>query len=74
MMAIDVVLSTGSRHDQIRRKAEAVVYNFCIQGFRVAITDCGQKSIFSSHSMLSRAEIQWHRQLTGVITPKPLIG
>jgi hypothetical protein len=31
--AIAVVLVTSLRWDQIRQKAESVVYNFCIQGF-----------------------------------------
>jgi hypothetical protein len=29
-----MVLVAGLRRDQIRRKAEAAVYNFCIQGFQ----------------------------------------
>jgi hypothetical protein len=47
---------------------------FVFKDFRVAITDCGQKSSFSDHSALSKARFQQHCQLQKVITPRPLIG
>jgi hypothetical protein len=47
---------------------------FVFMDFRVAIMDCGQKSIFSGHSVLSKTGFQQHCQLRKVITPRTLIG
>jgi hypothetical protein len=43
MTVIVVVLCTGSRHDQIRRKYEKVIYEFDIQGFLSCLFDVASK-------------------------------
>jgi hypothetical protein len=43
MMAIVVVLCTGSRHNQIHQKYEKVIYEFGIQGFLSYIFDATSK-------------------------------
>jgi hypothetical protein len=43
MTAIVVVLCTGSRNDEIRRKYEKVIYEFGIQGFLSCLFDVASK-------------------------------
>jgi hypothetical protein len=43
MTAIVVVLCTRSRHDQIRRKYEKVIYEFGIKGFLSCLFDVASK-------------------------------
>jgi hypothetical protein len=43
MTAIVVVLCTRSRHEQIRRKYDKVIYEFGIQGFLSCLFDVASK-------------------------------
>jgi hypothetical protein len=43
MMAIVIILCTGSRRDQIHRKDEIVIYKFGIQGFLSCLFDVASR-------------------------------
>jgi hypothetical protein len=73
-MTIVVALFPGSRRDQFVGKMRELSTSLVFKNFWVAFWSGIKALKFSSHLVLSRAEIQRRCQLPDIITPKPSIG